>query len=125
VKSTGKWLARLFLVTHAFAGCYSAPPPSPPGSLAEVKVPPKADLSGVRGVSVTINGAPTEGRLDLLRPDGGVVFTGRIRSGQTISARVAIPTKDSTIIAVLRVADLPERRLSLAIKANVAAGSFQ
>jgi hypothetical protein len=125
VKSTSKWFARFFLVTYAFTGCYSAPPPSPPGSLAEVKVPSNADLSGVRGVTVTINGAPAEGRLDLLRPDGGVVFTGRVRSGQPISARVAIPTKDSTVIAVLRVTGLPERRLSLAIKTNIAAGSFQ
>jgi hypothetical protein len=124
VRNTSRLAVQFLVLSWVLVGCHSAPPPAPPGSLESVRVPANADLSGVRGVVVSIGAAPADGRLDLLRPDGKVVFTGRVRRGRPLTARIGLPTKDSAITAVLAVPGAPERRLSLEIEASAATGSF-
>ena len=108
--------------------CYSAPTApsagSPPTSLASVTVPKGADLSGMRGIDVRIGNLPRAGRLDLLRPDQKIVFTGRADAGQTLRARIVMPTKDSSLTAVLRTPGAPDLSLPLVIEAGLAKASF-
>jgi hypothetical protein len=111
------------------AGCHSAGPSArsltPSTSLAAAGVPPNADLSGVRGVEVRIPAIPVAGRIDLLRPDGKVVYTGVAKVGRAFTGHIVMPTKDVGLTAILRVSGFADRSLRLAIVAGSANGTFQ
>jgi hypothetical protein len=112
----------------ALGGCNLSPTAgssAPPASLATAQVPANADLSGVRGIDVRIAATSDAGRIDLLRPDGKVVFVGRVQPGRTLVARVVIPTKDTTLTAVLHSPGSADKPLSLTIDGTAAQGTFE
>jgi hypothetical protein len=113
------------LLLFATTSC-GEPPPIP---LAAARVPAHADLSGVRGVHVKLTLDPRalgeHGLVDLVRPDGQVVFTGLIDSSLPLSARIVMPTKDSTLSAILRSRDGRERSLTLRIHDGSSSGRFR
>jgi hypothetical protein len=115
--------AALFVSLIGF-GCGQSASPPPATSLAAVRIPKNADLSGIRGVDVRLGSMMASGRVDLLRSDGRIVFSGHLEAGRPFVARIAMPTKDSTLTAVLHTYAGPDRSVSLAISADTARGSF-
>ena len=92
-------------------------------------MPARADLSGVRGVTVKVAADPKGlagiANVDLVRPDGKVVFTGRLSAAWPLEARVVMPTKDGQLTAVLKAPGGAPQSLTLTINAGAASARFQ
>jgi hypothetical protein len=115
----------IWFMAIAAGGCSERSVP-----LARAEVPLHADLSGVRAVDVRLS-APravlggAAASVELVRPDGKVVLTGRLDADRPMAVRVVLPTKDSGLTATLRAADGSRRSLALSVQAGVATGRFQ
>lgn len=138
-----KILARLCAITFLIAasGCL---PAAPAGPIGQAKVPPNADLSGVRAVSVSLTADKTAlpfpvalpdlpnlpqllgaGSVDLVRPDGKIVYSGKIVATQPLAVKVTIPTKDATLTAVLHPANGADKSAAMTISSGAASARFQ
>lgn len=115
-------------------------PPEPP-DLGEVDVPPDADLSGVRSVTVTVSataralpsrtatvdGTPLAdgaGAFEVLRADGEVLHEGRLTVRTPVTARLLLPARDAEVRVRLLVPAGAARTATARVQDGAASVTF-
>lgn len=102
-----KTVTNRMAVLALLLGATACRPAAPQEDLKAVKVPPGFTFQTSRSVGVRISGSatvvppPAVGHLVLKRLDGQTLFDGHLVSGADTTARLALPTKDGSLVATL------------------------